>query len=65
MAIIEFAKPDFRENEDAEARIKRIENYLYRLDENLRYMFKHVDEENMTDDLRARLMRQNTDGGNT
>ena len=64
MALIEMAKPDFRENDDTEARIKRIENYLFMLDEQLRYMFTHIDEENMTDDLRAIMTRQLSDGGN-
>lgn len=64
MALIEMAKPDFRGNDDPETRIKRIENYLFMLDEQLRYMFTHIDEENMTDDLRQMLMQQMQGGNN-
>lgn len=63
MALIEMAKPDFPEGADAESRIRRIEDYLFKLDEQLRYLFTHIDEENMTDDLRALIGRPAEEGG--
>lgn len=63
MALIEMAKPDFPEGAETEKRIRRIEDYLFKLDEQLRYLFTHIDEENMTDDLRALIGRPAEEGG--